>query len=133
MSKKGRDSTISLDVGEERPAPGVANLYGKREPIPKGIRYCLKVEAGPVAPATYDLTQSLTILGRGEQLADLDIGDDSASRRHACIEFKEGGFWLVDMGSMNGTILNGKMVSKERLADGDEIQIGTAVIRFERR
>jgi hypothetical protein len=132
--KKGRagDSTIALDVGGDRPAPSPANLYGKRNPLPKDLKYRLNIEAGPTAPGMFQLREPMTVLGRGEQLADVDVGDEAASRRHACIEYKDGGFWLTDMGSTNGTILNGELVSKSQLADGDVIQIGTVVIRFER-
>jgi hypothetical protein len=128
-----RDSTMAVDVGAERPAPNATNLYAKRQPVPKGLDYVLRIEAGPKAPAEFHLRESRVILGRGEGIADVDIGDTSASRRHASIEHIDGGFWLTDLGSTNGTILNGELVSKARLADGDEIQIGTAVIRFERR
>lgn len=129
---RGADRTIALDHGLERPAPSPANLYGKRNPLPKELEYHLSIEAGPKAPGTFALREPMTVLGRGEGIADLDVGDETASRRHACIEYKDGGFWLADMGSTNGTILNGDMVGKARLADGDVIQIGTAVLRFER-
>jgi hypothetical protein len=126
------DSTVALDVGEERPALDSINLYGKRDPLPKGVEYRLRIEAGPKAPGVFALREPRTVLGRGAKIADLDVGDASASRRHACIEYTGGAFWLTDMGSTNGTILNGKLVSKARLTEGDEIQIGTAVLRFER-
>ncbi len=127
-----RDRTMAVDVGGDRPAPGAANLYGKRQPIPKGLTYRLRIEAGPKAPGVIPIRESLLVLGRGAGIADIDVGDESASRRHACIEYADGGFWLSDMGSTNGTILNGELVQRARLADGDEIQIGTAVMRFER-
>jgi hypothetical protein len=126
------DRTVAIDIGRERPAPGAAHLYGQRAPLPPSLRYHLNIEAGPKAPCVFHLREPLTVLGRGEGIADVDVGDDSASRRHACIEYKDGGFFLVDMGSTNGTILNGELISTSRLADGDEIQIGTAVLRFER-
>jgi hypothetical protein len=131
---KGRaaDSTVAVDAGLDRPAPNPANLYGKRDPLPESLRYHLTIEGGPKASGVFPLREPITVLGRGEGIADLDVGDESASRRHACIEYKGGGFWLSDMGSTNGTILNGQLVGKARLADGDEIQIGTVVMRFER-
>jgi len=71
------------------------------------------------------------VLGRGKGIADVDVGDESASRRHAYIAYRGGKFTLNDMGSTNGTILNGKVVGSSKLKNGDSIQIGTAVMRFE--
>lgn len=72
-------------------------------------------------------------IGRGGS-NDLDIGDERVSRRHALIQAQgEGEFWLVDLGSRNGTYLNGRRVQQPlRLADGDELQVGGAVFAFRR-
>jgi hypothetical protein len=129
---RNKDRTIALDVGQDRPAPAPANIYGKRNPLPKNVAYRLNIVAGAKAPSIFQLREPMTVLGRGNQMADIDVGDESASRRHASIEYKDGAFHLSDMGSTNGTILNGKMVSSARLKEGDEIQIGTVVMRFER-
>ncbi|HMS15963.1 MAG TPA: FHA domain-containing protein, partial [Planctomycetota bacterium] len=53
-----------------------------------------------------------------------------ASRRH-CKFIEEKGVWFVeDLGSSNGTLVNGRRVSRFELADGDVIQIGLAEMRF---
>ena len=77
------------------------------------------------------IKKPVTILGRGDMIADVDVGDESASRRHANVIYREGKFSLSDMGSTNGTFLNGELVGEAELKSGDQIQIGTAVMRFE--
>ncbi len=62
------------------------------------------------------------------------LADERVSRRHAIIHTqREGEFWLLDLGSSNGTYINGRRVSKpSRLRNGDTIQIGAfqAVFRL---
>src|SRR5688500_9583215 len=51
------------------------------------------------------------------------------SRNHAEIEFRDGEFWLTDLGSSNGTTVNGqKVVGETALNDGDFITLGNSVI-----
>ncbi|HEV2218850.1 MAG TPA: FHA domain-containing protein [Candidatus Dormibacteraeota bacterium] len=52
------------------------------------------------------------------------LDDPAASRRHAQIEFVGGAYVLTDLGSINGTLVNGKRVTTQRLADGDLIVVG---------
>ena len=113
------------------PKPGVPDLYGSSDPLPSHIVATLHLHAGPRAPSETRIIKPVTVLGRGERFADVDVGDGSASRRHAFIKFKDNAFWLNDMGSTNGTVLNGELVGEGKLKDGDEIQIGTAILRFE--
>jgi pSer/pThr/pTyr-binding forkhead associated (FHA) protein len=54
-----------------------------------------------------------------------------ASRRHASFALDAGGLTLTDLGSTNGTLVNGQKVSKASLKIGDIIQIGTTQFRVE--
>jgi pSer/pThr/pTyr-binding forkhead associated (FHA) protein len=80
-------------------------------------------EAGPV-PAT---------IGRsGDNAIPLD-GDDFASGRHARVENARDGVWIIDLGSTNGTFVNGERVDgRRRLHEGDLVQVGDTELRFER-
>jgi predicted component of type VI protein secretion system len=127
----GPPRTRSIEFGAELPRPNVDGLFSKSDPLPPGQVAELHFEAGPKAPAVVTLAKSVTVLGRGEGIADVDVGDESASRRHATIVFRQGRFKLNDMGSTNGTFLNGELVGETELKSGDQIQIGTAVMRFE--
>jgi hypothetical protein len=59
------------------------------------------------------------------------LGDPQVSRRHAEVRRDAEGFSVFDLGSTNGTVVNGSPVRERRLADGDELRIGSATIRFE--
>ena len=69
------------------------------------------------------------VLGRVAE-CDLVIDDGKASRRHARIHVEAGVVEVEDLGSSNGTLLNGKPVTRRVLRSGDEIQIGKTVITF---
>jgi general secretion pathway protein E len=62
---------------------------------------------------------------------DVVLTDERASRYHCAIEPSEAGFILTDLGSRNGTRLNGSAVSKAPIGDGDEIRIGQTRITFQ--
>ena len=55
-----------------------------------------------------------------------------ASRKHAQLKLRDGTWTLTDLGSTNGTRLNGQTVQSRELADGDKITIGTTLIEFQR-
>ena len=71
------------------------------------------------------------VMGRSPELA-LQVDDDGISRRHCKIaQAANGHFQLVDLGSTNGTYLNGIKVNVATLQDGDKIQIGAnTVVKF---
>lgn len=60
------------------------------------------------------------------------IADKGASRRHAQIRHEDGAYTLTDLGSTNGTRLNGQTVQTRELADGDRITIGSTLLEFRR-
>jgi hypothetical protein len=63
---------------------------------------------------------------------DVVLNDEAASARHAVLEFADGEWWLEDMGSTNGTLVNGELVkSRERVQYGDEVGIGRVALRLE--
>ncbi|MEO7795457.1 MAG: SpoIIE family protein phosphatase [Thermoanaerobaculia bacterium] len=70
------------------------------------------------------------ILGRGQQ-CDLVLPDGSVSRRHAQISVADGRCFLADLGSGNGTFLNGNPLEEPTaLVNGDEVRVGSAVLEF---
>jgi hypothetical protein len=77
------------------------------------------------------LSSDTVTIGR---LADCDVvlKDKGASRKHAQLKRRDGAWTLTDLGSTNGTRLNGQTVQSRELSDGDTITIGTTVIEFRR-
>lgn len=68
------------------------------------------------------------VLGRSAQ-CDVHIDQEGVSRKHALLERSaDGAVQIVDLGSRNGTFVNGQAVSRETLRDGDKIQIGGTTI-----
>jgi hypothetical protein len=61
----------------------------------------------------------------------LVLGDDTVSRKHARIYSARGTLWLRDLGSRNGTLVNGRTVSHHRLRPGDRITIGASLMRVD--
>ncbi len=75
------------------------------------------------------LGEEKTVIGRMPECA-VTLSDPQASRRHAEIRPSREGYILVDLGSTNGTQLNGTLVREQPLVDGDEITIGSTRLRF---
>lgn len=69
------------------------------------------------------------VLGRGST-ADLVIESDAVSRAHAYIEVRDGKHWLVDNASTNGSYVNYGRIQERELRDGDQIQIGHAMMKY---
>src|SRR5258706_2224107 len=69
------------------------------------------------------------VIGRTDD-ADLAIDDHKLSRRHACITTRAGEVEIEDLGSRNGTFINGQRVEKSKLKSGDRVLIGASTLRL---
>lgn len=78
---------------------------------------------GPNRGARYLIDSDLTSLGRAPE-NEIFLDDITVSRKHAQITRLNLSFSIKDAGSLNGTYLNGTLVSENVLSDGDEVQIG---------
>lgn len=67
------------------------------------------------------------VIGRGRK-ADLALAEATISRAHAALGFDADGFFVEDLKSTNGTLVNGAKVDRQRLKNEDEIQMGKLVI-----
>lgn len=76
------------------------------------------------------LDEHPVLLGRLDE-CDITILDPNVSRRHAEIRPRGDGFVVVDLGSTNGTRVNGVPVTERELRDGDELQLGNTRIAFQ--
>jgi Protein of unknown function (DUF3662)/FHA domain len=77
----------------------------------------------------YPVGVGATIIGRGEQ-ASFRLADVGASRQHARLDYDGRQVVLTDLGSANGTLVNGHRVAKVALNQGDQILIGTTRLTF---
>ncbi len=97
------------------------------EAQPAGRLYLVPL-AGDGLPEMLLVEKPETILGR-QKSADLRVRDGKASRQHCKIVLGAEGAMLIDMGSSNGTFVNGARVEQYRLSDGDLIRLGDTVLR----
>ena len=115
------------------PAPEATGVHpvgpGGREPGTDASLVVLK--GGGLEPGErFDLFGGLTI-GRSTD-ADVRIEDRFASGIHARLFSRSGGYYIEDMGSTNGTFLNGAQLTGESmLNDLDQVRIGDTEFRFE--
>ena len=71
-------------------------------------------------------------VGRSQE-NDIVINDPNVSRKHARISRADNGFVVEDLGSTNGTLLDGAPIDRERIEGGDELTFGQSTARFVRR
>jgi pSer/pThr/pTyr-binding forkhead associated (FHA) protein len=72
-------------------------------------------------------------IGRAGDNAVVLARDDFASARHARVEAQRDGLWIIDLGSTNGTFVNGDRIDgRRRLRDGDVVRVGDTELRVER-
>ncbi len=91
----------------------------------------LVCEKGPVEGQTFEIGKGVTI-GRGPHNNVAMPGSKKASRDHAKLwEVGKGQYAVADLGSTNGTLVNDGKVARQNLRDGDMVQIGEAIFRFE--
>ena len=68
------------------------------------------------------------VIGRSSEL-DMVLVEDMVSRRHAKISVENGDIFLEDLGSTNGSFVNGEKITRTKLNEGDRILIGTSIIK----
>ncbi len=109
---------------------GVASRGRAKKTLGKSVPTFVVIEPKQHRGATYTLSNVLTI-GRLED-NDIVIDDDSfISSHHARIEVRPEGTWVVDMGSTNGSFVNGQRLTGERsVRKGDRIQVGSTVLEM---
>ena len=83
----------------------------------------IEFQEGPLAGSRLTLSEETYTLGRRPEM-DLRLDDGMTSGAHAELRRENGGWEIVDLGSSNGTLLNGNRITAARLAEGDLVQIG---------
>ena len=89
----------------------------------------LVISEGKEAGREFVFDQASVLIGRTSE-CDVILYDPGVSRRHARIFVEDGEFFVEDVGSSNGTQVNGEVVKKQPLKDGDSISLGPVVFAF---
>ena len=91
--------------------------------------YALRFISGKYQGGEFPLPESGEIvIGRSSEL-DMVLVEDMVSRRHAKITVTDGQIFIQDLGSTNGSFVNGEKIKRSRLTEGDRILIGTSIIK----
>jgi dipeptidyl aminopeptidase/acylaminoacyl peptidase/pSer/pThr/pTyr-binding forkhead associated (FHA) protein len=93
------------------------------------IAALLTFETGPFAGRIVAVPSQMITVGRAPD-NDVVVGDPATSGHHGRIDVRGGTFWISDLGSTNGTLVNGEPVIETQLSDGDLISVGQSTIRF---
>ena len=92
-----------------------------------GLTLRLETERG--SQSTFQVTKTGATIGRGPE-STIQLADLSVSRKHARIAYKQGAYWLSDLGSIGGTWVDGtKLAAPRRVATGQTIDIGVCRLR----
>jgi neural Wiskott-Aldrich syndrome protein len=132
----GRGAPAMARPPVPRAVPPPANPRTMPPPLPRAPTPLPPAANGFPAPAAHGSTLSLVyqgeryaitkdrfVIGRGKQSSDLTLKDPNVSRQHAMIEFQNGVYFMVDMGSTNGVEFNGQRIARKQIAEGDVYRI----------
>lgn len=141
------DDSIDVDWGDEERAEDVDELDWRESTTifkeivkpnlsDQGLKgrnseYFLEMIEGPDIGQSFSLKDAEVFIGRHEQ-CELVLHDPEVSRRHLKIAPGENGWWLDDLGSTNGSFVNGQRITHQTAAPGDRIQIGQSVLIIQR-
>ena len=102
---------------------------GPGVPVPSGA--CIRVTHGFYEGLELPVDRDWFVIGRGRG-ADAVVPEPTISRAHAAIGWESAeGFFVQDLGSTNGTLVNGTREKRSALANGDELQMGKLRLRIQ--
>jgi Protein of unknown function (DUF3662)/FHA domain len=111
---------VAGDTGRQNPS------FTGRAGARPGLKHLLVVDG----PGTrHELSTGRNVIGRGTE-ADIRLPDTGVSRKHVDVVLEGGTATAEDLGSTNGTLVNGRRISRQPLADGDVIRIGHSVLVY---
>lgn len=105
------------------------SVLNEAESLPR-VRAELVIKTGESQGMKLRLGKSIANLGRRET-NEVFLDDPNISRVHAQIELVQDEYILTDLGSLNGTYVNGKRIHRTRLNSGDQIKLGKTELDFQ--
>jgi pSer/pThr/pTyr-binding forkhead associated (FHA) protein len=94
-----------------------------------GRSYVLRFISGKYQGGEFPIVNDKPIIvGRSSDL-DMVLVEDMVSRKHARINMQQDQIWIEDLGSTNGTFVNGEKIKRARLKEGDRVLIGTSILK----
>jgi pSer/pThr/pTyr-binding forkhead associated (FHA) protein len=110
-----------MDPSPKAP-PGSASRAGRS--------FVLRFISGKYQGGEFPVTaEKAIVVGRSSDL-DMVLVEDMVSRKHARIAMQADQIWIEDLGSTNGTFVNGEKIKRARLKEGDRVLIGTSILKL---
>jgi pSer/pThr/pTyr-binding forkhead associated (FHA) protein len=122
LSTQGDTTTGALRVEEAHDPVDVDDAGVDTSELESGTALLVAVR-GPNRGARFLLDRDVVTVGRHPE-SDIFLDDITVSRRHAEFRRDTQHFWIHDVGSLNGTYVNGNRADDQLLDTGDEVQIG---------
>jgi pSer/pThr/pTyr-binding forkhead associated (FHA) protein len=110
-------------MNDPSPKPNVSTVRPARA-------FVLRFISGKYQGGEFPIVQDKQIVvGRSSDL-DMVLVEDMVSRKHARITMQDAEIWIEDLGSTNGTFVNGEKIKRARLKEGDRVLIGTSILKL---
>jgi len=125
---------------DEAPAPevgpGATMVYKPKQPDTQAVSAAELGLEREVATLSWDgrrheIEKRRVVIGRSKD-ADIQVEDPNVSRRHAEVRQEGAAHWVIDLGSTNGTEVNGRRLKRAKLRPGDTITVGSTELVFRR-
>lgn len=123
--KTHEETTKQVDLRQI--APTLEEDLPQLAPLPKDRRYSLAVILGADAGKVFRIDKPRVVLGRGAG-CDIQLTDSEVSRRHAMLEIRGDEVSIKDLGSTNGTFVDGVKVNQATLESQQEFSLGTTTL-----
>jgi hypothetical protein len=122
------DAHSASDDATDDATAGAADT--DEDDAPEGVRDpMLEVRTGVDAGSRLLLDGGRVTAGRGSS-CDLVVRDTTVSREHAAFVRRGDAWWVIDLGSTNGTRVNGLRAAEHPIAPGDRIELGDVVVEL---
>src|ERR1700733_10175021 len=120
-----RDVSVGREMQD--PSPKAPTTLAPRSDVRS---FVLRFISGKYQGGEFPIaTDKQIVVGRSSDL-DMVLVEDMVSRKHARIAMQNEQIWIEDLGSTNGTFVNGEKIKRARLKEGDRVLIGTSILKL---
>jgi hypothetical protein len=128
--------TAPPDAPRPQAEPGATMVYKPAQPLaqevsPEDLGLSREVVTLTANGTRHVIENRRTVIGRSKD-CDIQVVDANISRRHAELRQEGTAYWLVDLDSTNGVIVNGRRLKRAKLESGDTITLGSTELVFAR-
>jgi hypothetical protein len=133
-----QDKAVPVPAGApvHQPQPGATMIYKPQQPPAEAVPVDELALSREVVVLTangtrHEIGQRRTVIGRSKD-CDIQLVDPNISRRHAELRQEGTAYWMVDLDSTNGVVVNGRRLKRAKLESGDTITLGSTMLVFSR-